>query len=267
MRRSGRINGAPFTSDISQLAKEVQDATQTELLAASQAPPFCFFDLPPELRVQILQHLVVESKPLKPTRAYIQRHVFEIFDVSPQLSAEALLVFFAQNTFELTVTSNMPYMQGTEPVTGLWGPLPAPAALDLIKIPQLQLKAYQAGYIHELPTLSQLARTSSGKRGIEIPTVVVRNVDFIVVADASLFHYVISSISVRDAITPEAIKVDDGPQDARLNGPKYDSDLDEFAVGRFREVLGGITARPGFRGLSPEDLKGLAMAFRYWPVG
>jgi len=109
MRRSGRINGAPLTSDFSQLVKDVELSTLAELSAArrralkaprkkadvttsapdavvagpapatspatttenaAQVLPFRFLDLPPELRILVLEYHLVKDIPLDITEAH-----------------------------------------------------------------------------------------------------------------------------------------------------------------------------------------------------
>lgn len=112
-RRKSKRNSAratPSTKNFEEMLKQAEslarESIYTEACARKikhEGPPFRLLDLPPELRERVFEYMVFRPSPLK-----LQDLVAPLITaMSKQVRAECMASFFALNTFQMTVETNI----------------------------------------------------------------------------------------------------------------------------------------------------------------
>lgn len=203
-----------------------------------------FLDLPAELRNKIYSYAVLINKPIHLAAAFAP----PITRVSKQLRAEALPVFFAENSFTVEVTSNI--TTGTH-IRGYNPSAPQTLMRDTTYYPQEVLlwvgSAERSGrlvihrWLHKVP--SQL--------------VAFRNIKLTIVP-ADRHRMMVRGMSDPDLIVRAT------REGAKVTIRSLFAAREDLLRGA-RISLRQISEKPGFRGFSMEDLQMVADTFKVLP--
>lgn len=131
-RKSKRIRSraTPSPKNFEEMLKQAKSLARESIYAEAcawrikhEGPPFRLLDLPPELRMQIFDYMVFRPHPLQ-----LQNFVPPLITaISKQVRAECMAGFFALNTFQMVVETNICLLEHIRSFEEQFGSLQAAA--------------------------------------------------------------------------------------------------------------------------------------------